>query len=160
MRLNLFRPAAAAALLTLTLISVQSMSGETYTKNYFLYVGNYGKGIYADRFDADTAKLEPIGIAGEITAPSFLASDRDYRYLYAVSEAEHGGGTVGGFAINRETGALTALNSRPSAGTSPCHLAVDHTGKMLMAANYGSGSVPVFPIRSDGKLGEMSDLIH
>ena len=126
---------------------------------YFLYVGTYGEGIYGYRFTPDSGKLDPMGVVAKIDAPSFLASDRDYRHLYAVSEATKADGTVAGFTINRETGALTAINSLSSAGTSPCHLAVDHTGKILLAANYGTGSVPVFPVGADGKLGAMSALL-
>ena len=126
---------------------------------YFLYVGTYDKGIYGYRYHTDTGKLDSLGIVGEVGAPSFLASDRDYKHLYAVSEVEHGDGAVAGFAINRQTGALTALNSLSSKGTSPCHLAVDHTGKLLVAANYGTGSVPVYPLAADGKLCEMSGFL-
>jgi 6-phosphogluconolactonase len=126
---------------------------------YFLYVGTYGEGIYGYRFSPDTGKLDPMGVVAKIAAPSFLTSGRDYRHLYAVSEATHGNGAVAGFSIDRETGALTEINSISSAGSSPCHLALDHTGKLLVAANYGTGSVPVFPVESDGKLDEMSTLL-
>jgi 6-phosphogluconolactonase len=126
---------------------------------YFLYVGTYGEGIYGYRFSPDTGKLDPMGVVAKIAAPSFLTSGRDYRRLYAVSEATHGNGAVAGFDIDRETGALTEINSLSSAGSSPCHLALDHTGRLLVAANYGTGSVPVFPVESDGKLDEMSTLL-
>jgi 6-phosphogluconolactonase len=126
---------------------------------YFLYVGTYGEGIYGYRYSPDTGKLDPMGVVAKIAAPSFLASDRDYRHLYAVSEATHGNGAVAGFSINRQTGALTELNSLSSEGTSPCHLVLDHSGKILMAANYGTGSVPVYPVESDGKLGTMATLL-
>jgi 6-phosphogluconolactonase len=39
-------------------------------------------------------------------------------------------------------------------------VAIDHTGKWLFAANYNSGSVAVFPVGSDGKLGEASTVIQ
>jgi 6-phosphogluconolactonase len=148
-------------LLPVLLVFLTFMSpSETSHKDYFVYAGTYGKGIYAYRFDANGIKLEPLGLVGEVVNPSFLATDPSFRYLYAASEvAGKGDGAIAGFAINRKTGGLTFLNSRSSAGTSPCHLAVDHTGKMLIAANYGSGSVPVFPVESDGKLGELSGLM-
>ena len=38
-------------------------------------------------------------------------------------------------------------------GTGPCHVITDRAGKHVLAANYGSGSVVVLPIRSDGSLG-------
>ncbi|MBV9033751.1 MAG: lactonase family protein, partial [Acidobacteriaceae bacterium] len=127
---------------------------------YFLYVGAYGKGIQAYRFDSDAMKFEPLGSVGEIENPSFLASDIQNRYLYAVSELEgKEDGGVGAFRIDRKSGHLTFLNRQSSGGTAPCHLAVDHTSKLLMAANYGTGSVPVFPLETDGRLGARSALL-
>ena len=127
---------------------------------YFLYVGTYGEGVYAYRYDAGSGELEPLNLAGKVANPSFLATDRDYKYLFAASEVEGDKpGVVAGFAIDRTTGALTALNSRSAEGKGTCHLAVDHTGKMLIAANYTSGNVPAFPIESNGKLGPLSSLM-
>jgi 6-phosphogluconolactonase len=131
-----------------------------HRSKYFLYVGSYGKGIQAYRFDSDGAKLESLGLVGEIQNPSFLASDPQNRYLYAVSELEgKEDGAVGAFRIDRKSGHLAFLNKESSAGTAPCHLAVDHSSKVVMAANYGTGSVPVFPIGSDGRLGARSALL-
>jgi 6-phosphogluconolactonase len=128
--------------------------------NYFVYVGTYGQGIYGYKYDSASGKLEPLNLVGKIVNPSFLAADPHYKYLYAASELEGDKiGAVAGFAIDRSTGALTELNSRSSEGLAPCHLAVDNTGKMLLAANYTSGSVPVYPIESDGKLGPLSGLM-
>lgn len=128
--------------------------------NYFLYVGVYGKGVYVYRYDANGGKLQPIGLAGEVENPSFLATDRDFRYLYAVSELEGKvDGGVAAFAIDRKTGALKLLNKTSSRGEAPCHLSVDETGRMLALANYGTGSVSVFPLEQDGRLGASSDLM-
>lgn len=128
--------------------------------NYFLYVGTYGEGIYAYKYDAGSGKLEPLNLVGKVVNPSFLATDREHKHLYAASEVEGDKpGAITGFAIDRASGALTELNSRSSEGLAPCHLAVDQTGKMLIAANYTSGSVPVFPVEPDGKLGPLSALM-
>ena len=70
------------------------------------------------------------------------------------------GGGVSAFFIAPETGALTLLNQRPSHGTSPCHVSVDNTGKFVLVANYGSGSVSVYPIQDNGQLGEATDFIQ
>jgi 6-phosphogluconolactonase len=48
------------------------------------------------------------------------------------------------------------INSQPSGGGGPCHVAVDQAGKALLAANYGTGSMSVFPIKDGGELGAMS----
>jgi 6-phosphogluconolactonase len=40
---------------------------------------------------------------------------------------------VSAFSIDRATGKLTALNTVSTKGNGRCHLAVDHTGKTLLA---------------------------
>ena len=146
--------AALLAIMTGTILNSSSNS------NYFLYVGTYGEGVYAYRYDASSGKLEPLDLVGKVASPSFLATDRAFKNLYAASEVDGDKpGAVAGFAINRKTGALTDFNSRSSEGLAPCHLAVDHSGKMLIAANYTSGSVPAYPILPDGKLGPVSALM-
>jgi 6-phosphogluconolactonase len=131
-------------------------SAETAAKRYLIYVGTYtgpqSKGIYAYRFDADTGKLEPVGLAGELTRPSFLAIHPNRKYLYAVSET--GNSTVSAFAINPQNGSLTLLNTVPAKGSAACHLVVDQTGKSLVVANYGNGSVVAFRVGEDGRLSE------
>ena len=47
-----------------------------------------------------------------------------------------------------------------SGGDLPCHLEINATGQWLLVSNYGSGTVSVLPILSDGALGEMTDLLQ
>ncbi len=146
--------------LTILFAGIPILSMCATQAKYFVYVGTYGKGVYAYSFDTDNAKLQSIGLAGEVVNPSFLAADRDYRYLYAASEVEgRVNGAVAGFAIDRGTGALRFLNSQSSGGQSPCHVTVDHTGRMLIVANYGTGGVSAYPIERDGHIGAMSSLM-
>jgi 6-phosphogluconolactonase len=100
----------------------------------------------------------PIGLAAETASPSFLAEHPNHKFLYAVNEAGREG-QVSSFAIDAKTGMLTALNQVSSGGNSPCHLAVDKTGKWLAVANYGDGSMAMFPVQPDGRLGEPSQTI-
>ena len=123
---------------------------------YFVYTGTYtragSKGIYAFRFDSATGRMGPAELAAETPNPAFLAAHPNGRFLYAVNEQD--GGTVTAFAIDKTSGALTKLNTAPSGGSAPCHLAVDRTGKALLVANFNGGSVAVLPIESDGRLGQ------
>ncbi len=128
--------------------------------DYFVYVGVYGKGVYAYRFHPNGAKLDELGMVGPVVNPSFVVADPDYNYLFAVSELEgKQNGGVASFAINRETGKLQPLNSVSSGGVAPCHLVVDHTGKMLIVANYGTGGVSSYAIGPDGRIGNMGSLM-
>jgi len=135
---------------------------------YLVYVGTYtekgSKGIYAYRFDPATDQLTSLGLAAESANPSFLAVDPSRRFLYAVNEiSQYEGRSSGGvsaFAIAPGTGKLTLLNEVPSGGAGPCHLTVDKTGKYVLVANYGGGSLAVFPILKDGRLGEASAFVQ
>ncbi|HEV2349473.1 MAG TPA: lactonase family protein [Terriglobia bacterium] len=155
-----------AAPLTLGLLFTFSAAwgaDKSIAKNdYLVYVGTYtgpqSQGIYAYRFDASTGKLVSLGPAAKTVNPSFLAVDPSRRYLYAVNEIENyqgkKSGGVSAFAMDRETGRLTFLNEVASRGTDPCFVSLDQTGHYVMVANYTSGSVAVFPVLKDGRLGE------
>ncbi len=138
----------------------------TPESSYLVYVGTYtatnSKGIYNYRFDPKTGKLTPIGVAAEMANPSFMVTDPQHRFLYAVTEMgqEPGAdsykknGSISSFSIDRKTGALTFLNKVDAGGGGSCHLVVDKTGNMLFVANYGSGNVASFAIKPDGSIGE------
>ena len=127
---------------------------------YLVYIGTYGKGVQAFRLDAAKASLEPLGLVGEVTNPSWVGSDHGYKNLYAVSELEgKGNGGVASFSMDRKTGRLHPLNHVDSEGGAPCYLALDATGKTLVVANYMTGSVASFPIKHDGSLGETASVM-
>jgi 6-phosphogluconolactonase len=136
---------------------------EAASKNFLVYVGTYtgpqSKGIYAYRFDADTGKLDTVGLAGELNRPSFLTIHPNRKYLYAVSELRDS--TVTAFEIDARSGMLKLLNTVPTKGGSACHLVVDQTGKTLLVANYGSGSSAVtFRVGPDGRLSEPTSQVQ
>jgi 6-phosphogluconolactonase len=130
--------------------------------NYLVYIGTNtakkSQGIYVFKFSEATGKLTPQGLAAKSDNPGFLALHPNHRYLYAVNEiGEYEGkksGSVSAFAIDRDTGKLTLLNIVASGGSGSTHLAVDKTGKYVLVANYGAGSVSLLPILPDGRLGE------
>jgi 6-phosphogluconolactonase len=131
-----------------------------------VFVGTYthgrSKGIYLCRLDTATGALSPPGEAAEMDNPSFLAVDPARRRLFAAVERRPGkpDGAVCAFAFDSATGKLTLLNEQSSHGSSPCYLSVDKTGRFVLAANYGSGSVCVLPVRKDGQLGEAVQVLQ
>jgi len=157
------------ALLILTLASiVQPNFAKNAHDQYLLFVGTYtkdeSKGIYAYRFEAASGQLTSLGLAAETVNPSFLTVDPAGRFLYAVIEiASYKGaasGAVTAFAIDRNTGKLSALNEVPSRGADPCYIAFDKTGKYVLVANYTGGNIAVFPLLKDGRLGESSAFVQ
>jgi 6-phosphogluconolactonase len=133
------------------------------SREYFVYIGTYtrsrGKGIYTFRFQPATGKLTALSLAAETPSPSFLAVHPNRKFLYASNEHEGEdlpgkNNTVSAFAIDPKTGTLTFLNKVSCRGEGPAHIAVDPTGKALLAANYRSGSLALLSIQADGRLGE------
>ena len=121
------------------------------------YVGTYtgkSKGIYLCKLDSSSGAMSIVDTTGGVENPSFLALHPSKKYLYAACE-NYGpdGGSVAGFAINRSTGKLTPINQQSSKGAGPCYVSCDPSGKVVVAANYGGGSVVCLPTLSNGKLG-------
>jgi 6-phosphogluconolactonase len=144
---------------------VSVLSGQEAARakvEWLAYIGTYtrppSKGVYAWRFEAASGKLTPLGLAAETSNPSFLAVDPNQRFLYAANEDK--AGTISAFAIDPANGRLKPLNSVPSRGSGPCHVAVDASGKWVFAANYNSGSVAMFPVHADGALGEATGFVQ
>ena len=131
------------------------------------YTGGQSRGIYAYRVeeaDGSAPRFTPLGLAVETVNPSFLAIDASRRLVFAVNETgEFNGqptGAVSAFAADPATGKLTLINQQPSHGSAPCHLVLDPTRKFLLLANYASGSVAVFPVAADGRLGEATSVVQ
>jgi len=143
-------------------------SAETPAGKYLAYIGTYtdtgSKGIYAYRFDPATGQIDDLGLAAESVRPSFLTIDPDGRFLYAVNETDtyqgQPTGSVSAFAIDSTTGKLTLLNEVPSRGTGPTFITLDRSGRYVLVANYDSGSVAVFRVSQDGKLGDSTAFVQ
>jgi 6-phosphogluconolactonase len=122
------------------------------------------KGIYAYHFDSGNGGLEALGLAAAAPNPSFIALSHDGKVLFAVNEVElHEGaktGAVSSYVIDKSAGKLTLINTVPSGGTGPCHLSTDHTGGVLLVANYAGGSAASFQIGPDGHLSEAVSEFH
>jgi len=115
----------------------------------FVYVGDYGTHIHTYLLDPITLALTSLGETTTGAAPSFLAFDPQRRWLVAVNENAN---AVESFAIGQDTGTLTRVDSAPSQGGGPAHVAVDATGRWVLVANYGGGTAAVLPIAADGAL--------
>ena len=138
-------------------------------QDYLVYVGTYtrggkSKGIYTLKLNMKTGTLTQVGVTEGVVNPSFLAIHPSNKFLYAVGEiSEFDGQPTGGvtaFAIDPKDGGLTKLNEKSSGGAGPCHLVVDATGKNVLVANYGGGSVACLPINTDGTLEDASSFIQ
>jgi 6-phosphogluconolactonase len=145
------------AAVSLSLVSCFAMIGSSPARAaqvvYLASPAPNGKGgIFVARLDAQTGKLGELTRAADAPS-SFMAMHPNGKLLYSVGQVQgQPAGVVRAFAIDGATRMLTLLGEESSAGRGPCHLAVDPSGKSLIAVNYGGGSFCVLPIDSDGKL--------
>ncbi len=125
---------------------------------YFGTSGPGARGIYTATFDGAQGRLSAAELAHEIGSPGFLALHPDGRKLYAVADLPGGPG-VAAFAIGAR-GALEPIGSAPTGDGGAAHVAVHPSGRFLLTAQYGSGSVALFPLDADGRLGAARIVRH
>ena len=103
----------------------------------FAYVGafttperkGHGGGINVYRVDLASGVWSHEQLL-EIVNPSFLALDRAQRFLYSVhADLDE----VSAYAIDKQTGRITALNRQSCGGKNPVHLSIDPTGRWIIS---------------------------
>jgi 6-phosphogluconolactonase len=160
---------ASAICLLISLLSVAALvSTHAATTKYFAYFGTYtergSQGIYVADFDSSNGRLTSLRLAAKTPQPSFLAAARNLNFLYAINElgqfsGQHTG-AVSAFSIDPATGQLSLLNQVSSRGPGPAHIVLDRTAANLLVANYDGGSVAVFHLLPDGRIGESTAYVQ
>ncbi len=174
------RALARLAAASLALASCSRPAAKAGAHAVTVYVGTYTRGwacdttrtddctsagIYAAELDTATGVLSAPRLAAKGDNPSYLAIAPDGKHLYAVNEVgDYGGatanaGSITAYAINDDQ-TLTALNTVSSQGADPTHLSLSRSGRTLLAANYGGGSVIAFGVKPDGALAEGHAVAH
>ena len=135
------------------------------TDDLTLFVGTYTQqgsaGIYTCAMNSTSGRLDLRSITTGIENPSFVAVDRSGEHLYAVCETSDpkSHGYITAFEINAD-GSLRELNRQSTGGPGPCHLTVDASDRLAIAANYKGGSVAMIRIEPNGKLGDRCDFVQ
>ena len=119
-----------------------------------VYIGsNKPDGIQAFDWNSETAEFTPAGVAAKIANVDWIIYSADRKHLFAASEVDSFNGAptgeVASYAV--ANGTLKPLSGENSAATGTCHIALDHTGRTLISADYGGGSAASFQVK-DGKL--------
>jgi 6-phosphogluconolactonase len=161
---------ATSVLFPLLLASVvlHAATSEVRAEVPLVFISAFAPGekgaIHAFHLDVKDGQLKPTERTADVEHPFFLALSPDHKFLYSI----HAPGTFGGekheqiaaFEIVGKYGKLKLLNRQSARGTAACYLAVDATGKTVVAANYSTGSVVSLPVREDGSLGEISSFVQ
>jgi 6-phosphogluconolactonase len=110
-------------------------------------------GILAFDWDEASGSLTQVGVAAKVPNVAWLALSGGFVYSASELDTFEGDATGEVASFRQVEGRLQPLSARNSAGTGTCHVAVDETGRMLVAADYTGASAASFRIE-DGKLSE------
>lgn len=128
------------------------------------YVGGYtsrerdgqGDGLNVYRIDSATGAGSHAQRLSELANPSWLTLGPGGRVLYVA----HGDGdAAAAYAVDAASGLLRPLGHQATGGRNGVRLGIDGSGRYVVCANYGTGSVAVLPIAPDGSLGPLGDLV-
>jgi 6-phosphogluconolactonase len=131
---------------------------------HLIFLGTYtrtgpSQGIYAVRLDGESGALSAPSLAAAASDPGWIELSPDRRFLYAVHPSR---GQAIAYRVDGPNAALVAVPA-PDPGpraTAPSHLAVDATGRTVLAANYHEGCVVAIPAGADGSLGTPQRIVH
>jgi len=114
------------------------------------------EGIRCFEWNPATGGLVDGGVAANVSTVDWICFSPDRRYLFAACEVDSfNGKPTGELASFRVVGdKLEQLSGQNSASKGTCQCAIDHTGGVLVAADYGGGSAASFKV-TDGKLSEL-----
>ncbi len=147
-----------------TFFSLVALCQLSENKHYLL-VGTYttssagkSEGIYVYKFNSSTGAATYLNKV--VTEnPSYLAISPNQKFVYAVNEGAKDKGSIAAFSFDKTNGSLTYLNSQPGGGDHPCYVAIDKTGKWVTSGNYSGGSLALFPVAKNGKLGAATSVV-
>lgn len=120
----------------------------------YAFTGSSDGQIRAFLVDVAAGTLTPKGATAAGANPSFLAVDTKNARVFAVDENSS---EVLAFGFDPQTAGFTARGKTSTLGAGPAHVSVSPGGGSVLVANYGGGSVAVFPVLGDGSLGAASD---
>ncbi|MDO5379105.1 MAG: lactonase family protein, partial [Clostridia bacterium] len=136
----------------------------TYTEPILFGTGEVfqgkGEGLYLCSFDG--SRVRTHGCL-PLVNPSFLCIREETRTIYAVGETKTFDGRFGGSVSEidyGEDGAMRCVRTLPSYGTDPCHIGVTPDGSLVCIANFGSGSLAVYPLDASGRMEDRHQLFE
>lgn len=145
---------------TVTIVSTaQEEAGE-----WQLYIGTYthgdSAGIYQLTMNRESGLLAEPSLAVETENPSFLAMHPVLPVIYSVGNGTDDDGQrkgfINAFSIDEGKKGLRFINRQPVKGVEPCHLTLSRKGDYTVVANYGNGTVSLFPVNERGETAPLS----
>jgi 6-phosphogluconolactonase len=115
------------------------------------------EGIYVSSFDEATGNLGASELVIELPGAGWVTQHPTLPVLYASARVD---GVPSVVAVSLNDSGAALINAEAIGSGGACFVTTDQTGTLLMSAQYGGGSVAVFPIAKDGSIGTRTQLIQ
>ena len=125
---------------------------------FFGTSGRNSEGIYHATFNPENGKFTPAKLAAKIGSPGFLSMHPNGQILYSLGRWDGSAGTLG-YRMGAK-GELKEFTRMACPDGSGAHIAVHPSGNFLITAQYGGGSVAIFPLGKDGHLQKPTIIEH
>lgn len=121
-----------------------------------MLVGSYGpadqEGIKVYKFNQATGEGQYVSGVKGISNPSYQTVSKDGKRVYSVGEDDGGTACANALTFDAATGTLTLINSQPTQGAAPCHIALSPEEDYVVTANYNGSNISLFPLDGKGRL--------
>lgn len=114
---------------------------------------NTPQGILSYEWNPTNGELTHVGQAAKLDNVDWITFSPDRKFIFAASEVDAFNGKPGGGVLSYavQNGSLKQISAQNSAAKGTCHVAIDHTGRVLLSADYGGGSAAAFKV-TNGEL--------
>lgn len=122
----------------------------------YMLVGSYGpadqEGIKVYKFNQAIGEGQYVSGVKGISNPSYQTVSKDGKRVYSVGEDDGGTASAHTLTFDAATGTLTLINSQPTQGAAPCHIALSPEEDYVVTANYNGSNISLFPLDGKGRL--------
>ena len=134
----------------------QQAATTSVSDTLYMLVGSYGpadqEGIKVYKFNQATGEGEYVSGVKGISNPSYQTVSKDGKRVYSVGEDDGGTACANALTFDAATGTLTLINSQPTQGATPCHIALSPEEDYVVTANYNGSNISLFPLDGKGRL--------
>lgn len=121
-----------------------------------MLVGSYGpadqEGIKVYKFNQATGEEQYVSGVKGISNPSYQTVSKDGKRVYSVGEDDGDTACANALTFDAATGTLILINSQPTQGAAPCHIALSPEEDYVVTANYNGSNISLFPLDGEGRL--------
>ena len=121
------------------------------------YTGTGSEGIYSLSFDQENGNFRMLDSLKAVN-PSYLIFNSEENIIYTVNEVENDEAGLSAVGFDKSNGKLTLINGVATDSGAPCYIATN--GNIVATANYGGGSLTLFPLAMDGRLLPRDTIIY